>query len=136
MKHNNKGFSSFIQTWTARVLCFLVAIIIFAAINYFNMASRVVRIPLEVDLPSSDEVVAESLVPTYIDIVISGDDNLIYLVNPDSITASADFSDVSSAGIVRRAVTLDYDRDVFNSSALTVKASPDVVRILFSESEN
>ena len=127
MKQNSKGLSSFISTWVPRVLCLFVAVIIFACVRYFNMGSRVVRIPLSVTL------VAESLVPDYIDIVISGDDDLIYLVDPDSVSASADFSDVDTSGISRRSVRLEYERDVFEQTALTIRSDPDVVRILFAE---
>lgn len=132
MNQNNKGLSSFISSWVPRVLCLFVAVIIFACVRYFNMGSRVVRIPLDVTLPQSASVVPESLVPDYVDIVISGDDNLIYLVDPDSISAYADFSDVDSEGISRRAVDLVYPSDVFQDTALTVRVDPDVVRILFT----
>lgn len=133
MKQNSKGLSSFISTWVPRVLCLFVAVIIFACVRYFNMGSRVVRIPLSVTLPQDSRYVAESLVPDYIDIVISGDDDLIYLVNPDSVSASADFSDVDTSGISRRSVRLEYERDVFEQTALTIRSDPDVVRILFAE---
>ncbi len=133
MKQNSKGLSSFISTWVPRVLCLFVAIIIFACVRYFNMGSRVVRIPLSVTLPQDSRYVAESLVPDYIDIVISGDDDLIYLVDPDSVSASADFSDVDTSGISRRSVRLEYERDVFEQTALTIRSDPDVVRILFAE---
>ena len=133
MNQNNKGLSSFISTWVPRVLSLFVAVLIFACVRYFNMGSRVVTIPLSVSLPDPDVVVAESLVPESIDIVISGDDSLIYLVDPDSISASADFSDVDDAGIRRRTVYLVYPKDVFQDTALTVRAAPDVVRILFAD---
>ncbi len=133
MNQNNKGLSSFISTWVPRVLSLFVAVLIFACVRYFNMGSRVVTIPLSVSLPDPDVVVAESLVPESIDIVISGDDSLIYLVDPDSISASADFSDVDDAGIKRRTVDLVYPKDVFQDTALTVRADPDVVRILFAD---
>ena len=133
MNQNNKGLSSFISSWVPRVMCLFVAALIFACVRYFNMGSRVVTIPLSVTLPDPSTVVAESLVPESIDIVISGDDSLIYLVDPDSISASADFSDVADAGIRRRTVALEYPKDVFQDTALTVRADPDVVRILFSE---
>ena len=133
MKQNSKGLSSFISTWVPRVLCLFVAVIIFACVRYFIMGSRVVRIPLSVTLPQDSRYVAESLVPDYIDIVISGDDDLIYLVDPDSVSASADFSDVDTSGISRRSVRLEYERDVFEQTALTIRSDPDVVRILFAE---
>ncbi len=129
----NKSFTSFLSTWVARIISLLLAIMIFGSIKYLNMSSRVVRIPLEVELPESTSIKAESLVPTYIDIVLSGDDKLIYLVDPDSIKASADFSDVISAGIARVPVILDYSEDLYMETSLVITADPDVVRILFEE---
>ncbi len=128
-----KSFSAFLSTWVPRVVSLLLAIMIFGSIRYLNMSSRVVRIPLEVELPVSTSVKAESLVPTYIDVVLSGDDKLIYLVDPDSIKASADFSDVISAGIARVPVILDYSEDLYKETSLVITADPDVVRILFGE---
>ena len=89
MKQNSKGLSGFISSWVPRILCLFVAIIIFASVRYFNMGSRVVRIPLDVTLPSGGGIVPESLVPDSVDIVISGDDNLIYLVDPDGVRTHA-----------------------------------------------
>jgi len=128
-----KSFSSFLTTWVPRVISLLLAILVFGSIKYLNMSSRVVRIPLEVELPVSTTIKAESLVPTYIDIVLSGDDKLIYLVDPDSIKASADFSNVVGAGIARVPVELEYSEDLYMEETLVITADPDVVRILFGE---
>ena len=49
------------------------------------------------------------------------------------MSSARDFSDVADAGIRRRRVDLEYPKDVFQDTALTVRADPDVVRILFSE---
>ena len=69
--------------------------------------------------------------PESIDVVITGDDDIVYLVDPSLITASVDFSDVGEEGIARRVVYLDYDNDIFSSYGLTIKANPATMRILF-----
>lgn len=129
----SKSLSSFLSSWVPKVISFMIAALIFISIKYLGMADRIVTIPLEVTLPDSGTVVAESLVPYSIDIVISGDDQLIYLIDPDSIKASADFSAVTTAGIARVPVELTYNEEVFADTALVVTASPDIVRILFEE---
>ena len=73
------------------------------------------------------------MVPESIDVVITGDDDIVYLVDPSLITASVDFSDVGGEGISRRVVYLDYDNDIFSSYGLTIKSSPATIRILFQE---
>lgn len=134
MKQSSKSsFSNFLSSYLPRVVCLLLAIVVFVISRYMNMSDRVVRVPLEVTLPVSAEIEAESTVPSYIDVVISGNDNLVYLVDPDSIKASADFSHVSSEGIARVPVILEYYDEAYDSASLVVTAKPDVVRILFRE---
>lgn len=133
--NSNKIFTQLFAQWTPKVFALLVAIAIFLAVEYFGIADRRVTIPLSVDLPTSTAIEAESLVPDHIDIVISGDDALVYLVDPDSIIAHADFSRISSTGIARVPVELKYNQDVFKSGKIVVSSSPSVVRILFKAKE-
>ncbi len=133
MKQNKNSLNAFIQSYLPRIICLLLAIVVFVAVRYLNMADRVVRVPLEVTLPVSDAIEAESTVPSHIDVVISGDDELVYLADPDSIIATADFSNVDSAGIARVPVQLTYYEEAYKQASLVVTAKPDVVRILFKE---
>lgn len=129
MKQGLKFFSS----WSTKVFSFLLAVAVVLIVEFSNISNRVVTIPLSVALP--DGLVAESLVPETVDIVISGSEQLIYLVDPSSITAYADFSDVDNSGIARVPVVLDFNQDVFRQSSISVKAQPSSVRILFSFGE-
>ena len=81
MKQGLKFFSS----WSAKVFSFLLAVAVVLIVEFSNISNRVVTIPLSVALP--DGLVAESLVPETVDIVISGSEQLIYLVDPSSINA-------------------------------------------------
>ena len=85
MKQGNKGFNSFLSAWDPRVLSLVLAFLIFAVVNYLNMTDRVITIPLSVTLPSDEVVVPESLVPSKTEIVISGNDELIYLYQINKI---------------------------------------------------
>ncbi len=129
MKQDFKFFSS----WGAKIFAFLLAVAVVLLVEFSNITNRVVRIPLDVSLP--ENLTAESLVPESVDIVISGSEDLIYLVDPAMVTASADFSAVESAGIARVPVVLDFNQDVFRQSSISVKAQPSSVRILFSSQE-
>ena len=133
MKQGNKGFNSFLSAWVPKVLSLVLAFLIFAVVNYLNMTDRVITIPLSVTLPSDEVVVPESLVPSKTEIVISGNDELIYLVDATSISAEADFSSVDEAGIARVPVKVIYNSDAFLDASLSVRANPDSVRILFRE---
>ncbi len=126
MKQNFKFFSS----WGPKILSFLLAITVVLVVEFSNVSNRSVTIPLEVILPEGCR--AESLVPDTVDVIISGSENLIYLIDPSYIRAYADFSDVSTGGIARVPVMLDFNQDVFTQSSVSIKAQPSSVRILFT----
>ena len=129
MKQNIKIFSS----WGSKIFSFLLAIGVVLVVEFSNISNRVVTIPLDVSLP--DNLVAESLVPETVEIVISGSEDVIYLVDPSLVKAYADFSFVNNSGIARVPVVLDFNQDVFRKSSISVKAEPSSVRILFSSGE-
>lgn len=127
MKQNHK----FLSNWGVKVFSFMIALLVVLVVQFYNVTSRVVTIPLNVILPM--EYDAESLVPETVDIVISGDESIIYLVEPAQILAYADFSQVSSVGISRAPVVLEYKEDIYKKNSISVKAQPSSVRILFSQ---
>ena len=125
MKQNIKIFSS----WGPKIFSFLLAIGVVLVVEFSNISNRVVTIPLDVSLP--DNLVAESLVPETVEIVISGSEDVIYLVDPSLVKAYADFSFVNNSGIARVPVVLDFNQDVFRKSSISVKAEPSSVRMHF-----
>ncbi len=133
MQSQNKFTSAVFGNWVAKVLSFVFAVCIVVSIRFLNATDRVVTIPLTVTLNDDGEYTPVSLVPTSIDVVITGNESIIYLIDPSLIKASVDFSDVGEAGIARRTVILEYDRDIFEDNALTVSSDPLTVRILFEE---
>ena len=112
-----------------KVLSLLVAIAIYTTFKFVNLDSRTVSLPLEVIMP--DNLVALSLVPEKTDVLISGDDNLIYLVDPDKIKVSADFSTVVEEGVSIVPINLTYDIGLFKDTTIYFRAVPDVIRIKF-----
>lgn len=135
MQNKNKFSSAIFSNWVVKVFSFLAALAIVIAVRFLNVADRVVTIPVTVYIDSQSDLVPVSLVPESVDIVITGDDDIVYLVDPSLITASVDFSDVGEEGIARRVVYLDYDNDIFSSYGLTIKATPATIRILFQRGE-
>ena len=128
----SKIVSSLLSNWIAKIFSFLIALFIVLAVKVLNVNDRVVTVPLDVDLPEG--FVAVSLIPDTIEIVITGPDSIIYLVDPSEISASADFSSVDREGIARVPVELYYDNDIFTDDGLAVSTRPSSVRILFSPS--
>ncbi len=127
----SKLLSGLLQNWIAKVFSFIIALAIVVSVRFLNVNDRVVTLPLDVSLPEG--YAALSLVPDTVDVVITGSDSLIYLVDPSGIEAKADFSAVDSAGITRVPVTLSYAEDIYTRDGLTVSARPSSVRILFEE---
>lgn len=133
MQSQNKISSILFGNWIIKIVSFICALTIVVSIRFLNATDRVVTIPLTVYLNAESEYTPLSLVPTSVDVVITGNDSVIYLVDPSLITASVDFSDVAEEGIARRVINLSYDRDIFTSSGLSISSSPETVRILFEE---
>ena len=131
MQTKNKFSSAIFGNWVIKVFSFLAALAIVVAVRFLNVTDRVVTIPVTVYINGSSDLKPASLVPESIDVVITGDDDIVYLVDPSLITASVDFSDVGEEGIARRVVYLDYDNDIFSSYGLTIKDNPATMRILF-----
>ena len=121
MQNKNKFSSAVFGNWVVKVFCFIAALAIVVAIRFLNVTDRVVTIPITVYINPQSQYEPVSLVPESVDVVISGDDDIVYLVDPSLITASVDFSDVGEEGIARRVVYLDYDNDIFSSYGLTIK---------------
>ena len=94
MQNKNKFSSAIFGNWVVKVFSFLVALGIVVAVRFLNVTDRVVTIPITVKLNASSPFEPVSLVPESIDVVITGDDDIVYLVDPSLITASVDFSDV------------------------------------------
>ena len=133
MQSQNKFTSAVFGNWIVKIISFICALAIVISIRFLNATDRTVTIPITVTFAPDSPYEAVSLVPDSIDVVITGADSVIYLVDPSLITASVDFSDVASSGIARRSVYLEYDRDIFSSSGLSISSSPMTVRILFEE---
>ncbi|MEA4864330.1 MAG: CdaR family protein [Sphaerochaeta sp.] len=126
----NKHLQAFIYNWPAKVLSLVFALLVYAFIQYTTLGARVVTIPLEVLLPERYE--PESLVPASVEVSIRGNEDVIYLINPNSIQASVDFSAVKQEGIATAPVILVYDEQVFDSADIALSANPTQFRILFT----
>lgn len=131
MTKSNKSLQAFLYNWPAKVLSLAFALLVYAFIQYTTLGDRVVTIPLSVSLPTQYE--AQSLVPTSVEISIRGNEDIIYLIDPNSILASVDFSNVKKEGIATAPVILVYDEQVFDSADIALLANPTQYRILFSK---
>lgn len=130
--------NSFIQNllfqWQVKVICLVLAISVYFLVSFSSYSDREVLIPLDVILPN--EYIAESLVPQTIDLVIEGNENIIYLIDPSLVRAKVDFSNVSKEGIVSAPVLLEYEEKVFEKGDIVLNTKPTSVRISFKKRQN
>jgi hypothetical protein len=126
----SKYLQSFLVNWPAKVLSLVFALLVYVFIQYSTMGARVVTIPVKVSLPPTLE--AQSLVPTSVEVIIRGNEDVIYLIDPNAIKASIDFSAVEQEGISTALVVLSYEERVFDSAGISLVANPNQYRILFS----
>ncbi|MDD3928423.1 MAG: CdaR family protein [Sphaerochaeta sp.] len=127
----SKHMQSLLLNWPAKVLSLVFALLVYVFIQYSTLGARVVTLPLEVSLPPSLE--AQSLVPTSVEVIIRGDEDVIYLINPNAIEATIDFSEVTEEGISTSLVVLTYDERVFDGAGISLVANPNQYRILFAQ---
>ncbi len=125
----SKHLQAFLYNWPAKVLSLVFAMLVYALIQYTTLGARVVTLPLLVDLPAQYE--AQSLVPSSVEVSIRGNEDIIYLINPNAIQASVDFSAVKQEGIATAPVILVYDEQLFDSAEIALTANPTQYRILF-----
>lgn len=129
--NRNSTIQLVLEHWQIKIVCLLLAICVYFLISFSSTGSRMVEIPLEVNLPT--KYVAESLVPDSISIKIRGSEDIIYLIDPSLIVAHVDFSKVDNIGISKEPVVLNYDEKVFRKGNITVSTVPSDIRISFTE---
>ncbi|NBK20705.1 MAG: hypothetical protein EOM68_01615 [Spirochaetia bacterium] len=126
----NKYLQNMLYHWPAKMISLVFAICIYLFIQYSTTGARVVTIPLDVQLPSG--YVAMSLVPESVEVAIRGNEDIIYLIDPNSIKASINFAFVQSEGIAIAPVVLLYEENVFISGSVSVSPTPSQYRVLFN----
>lgn len=123
------------SNWQIKILCFIFAVIIFIMVYYIEMETRRVSLPLDVIVPENYE--ATSVIPDSSTLLIMGDEEEIYLINPDTVRLYADFSGVSHEGIAIAPVQVDYEvlEEFIDLSDVYFRSSPLFVKIYFEEKQ-
>jgi len=127
MKQNKHLF----ENWKAKLLCFLIACLSYFVIANISQAERTVYLPVDISFPEGYSVVSN--IKDSVELIISGSEEKIYMVNVDNISLSADFSDVSSEGVASRPIKINLGNDdgLINYSPVTFYTDPSVLKIFF-----
>ena len=128
----SKFFQKILYNWQAKILCFLLAVLVYFVLVFSIQTSRRVTLPVEVKLPSN--YVAQSNVPTSVELVIQGTEDQIYLIDVSQITISADFTTVNREGVNYATVQIDTNdlEHHIDMSALHVYTVPSQLKVYFA----
>ena len=127
----NKLSMFLLDEWKPKLISLILALCVFFFVIFNDNSSRVVTIALDVIMPIEYE--AESLIPTSVDLEINGNDDIIYLIDPNLVTAKADFSFVNKEGISSVSVELKYDEKMFSKGNISLSTKPSNVKISFKK---
>lgn len=129
MLRRNKVIQTLTYNWNVKLCAFILACLAFLFGSYYNQDIRTVTVPVSVTLPKSVE--AASNIPTTVQVSIEGDGEVIYLIDPDSIKASVDFSFFEQEGIADTPIKISYDEKTFKKGGVTLEVQPYSFRVLF-----
>lgn len=131
----NKFFNHIRKNWISKVLALICALFLYVFLQFNTLETRVITIPIDILYPTQYEAV--SIVPTSVDISITGSEKIIYLIPAESIIAKADFSNVENEGVTQVPVELTFDAppdEILDLSTIGLKSNPSDIRIYFKES--
>ena len=128
----SKFFQKVFYNWQIKIICFLLAVLIYFVLFYSIESSRTMTLPLAVTLP--EEYNAESIVPSTVELVIQGTEDQIYLVDVSKISLKVDFSMVDREGVSYATVDIDMQdlSSYVDTSAISIYTKPSQVRVYFS----
>lgn len=130
MKHKKNKKKS-IADWRAMVLSLILAVLVFLAFSNGMPGERRITLPLSVILP--DNLKVTSLIPSSAELVISGNEKQIYMIDISKVKLYADFSTIKNPGIASVAVTIDYTElmDYVDVVDISITTDPGIVKLYF-----
>lgn len=134
MVRRNKTLMAMLGRWAAKLCALVVALFAFVLFTYAKQETREVTIPVSVLMPQSLEAV--STVPQTVDVRIKGEGDVVYLIDPEMIHATLDYSQVSAEGIATMPVTLTFEQGAMEDGSIALEADPGQCRVMFQVSQN
>ena len=130
----SKFFQKVFYNWQIKIICFLLAVLVYFLLFYSIESSRTMTLPLTVTLP--ENYTAESNIPTTVDLVIQGTEDQIYMIDVSGITVSADFSTVSHDGVNYAPVAIETGElgKYIDTSVISIYTKPSQVKVYFTYS--
>jgi len=128
----SKFFQKLFYNWQVQIPIFLLALLDYFVLVFSLQTSRTVSLPIEVKLPS--DYVAESNIPTSVDLVLQGTEDQIYMIDVSNIKVSVDFSTVNRDGVNYAPVRIDTGEleKYVDISSISIFTKPSQVKVYFS----
>lgn len=128
----NKSFQRIFYNWQIKLICFLLAVFMYFFLGLVLQETRTVTLPLNVVMP--EEFKADSIVPTTVELKITGKEDQVYMVDPSKITVTVDFSKVDQEGVSVAPVQIEMGNQekVLDFSTLSISTDPSQVKVYFS----
>lgn len=131
---HSKFFQKVFYNWQIKIICFLLAVLVYFVLVYSIQSSRVITLPLEVTLP--EDYVAQSNIPTSVDLVIQGTEDRIYMIDVSRFSVNADFSTVNREGVNYAVVDIETGEleKYIDLSEISIYTRPSQVKVYFTYS--
>ena len=128
----SKFFQKLLYNWQVKIICLLLAVLVYFVLLFSIQSSRSMTLPLSVTLPKDYK--AESTIPKSVELVIQGTEDQIFMIDPSMISVSADFSTVNREGVSYAVVEVDAGdlASYIDTTALSIFTRPSQVKVYFS----
>ena len=128
----SKFFQKLLYNWQVKIICLLLAVLVYFVLLFSIQSSRSMTLPLSVTLPKDYK--AESTIPKSVELVIQGTEDQIFMIDPSMISVRADFSTVNREGVSYAVVEIDAGdlASYIDTTALSIFTRPSQVKVYFS----
>jgi YbbR domain-containing protein len=121
-------FSYLLVDWIAKILCLIIAIMLYVFFQFNSLRDRAVSVPLTVI--TNDELVPASQYPRTIRLVLRGASDRIYSIQENDLEAILDLGSHNTPGTWRVPVRIHKRGSALSVDPLTISLEPSEVSIV------
>jgi YbbR domain-containing protein len=113
--------------WPVKMLCFAAAVLLFIFHNMTNLSERYFTIPLQ--LRSNPTLSPASEYPLRVRVSLRGDEDKVFSVLEEDITAFADLSRETGEGVFKFPIMIRKRATGQNSDPIEIRVDPDTITL-------
>lgn len=111
-----------VQDWPVKIICFVLALLLFLFYRMSTLEDRYFSVPLEID--SKSPLVPSGQYPTHVNVRVRGEPTSMYPISENDVSAFVDLSGFSVEGTVKVAVRSRITGSAEGTGSLEVRADP------------